>query len=467
MVKAKINIDSLIDIVKNGGIIKTGVDIYNKQGLLLLEKNVPVNNVKPLLVIKKCGITDLPINLSGEGGLWDQSGNPISFELTDETEDAEGRDGGVSDVEKRLHKITELRKLATEKYQSAKNNIKKVLSDIQDTGGEFDYQEVEETVSELIDFISLEETAFSYLTREIFSYDDYLYNHSVNVCTIGTVVLKRFNTHFGSMIGNQLAGFPEVFNDETEKKMDTFIFYQPEEIQEMALGYFLHDVGKVLIPDKILNKKGKLTDEEFEIVKQHSYVKGIEILKKNRIEYNLYIKNIVKYHHSNIYKGEERCYPHDKSYEEIPPYVKICKLSDIYDAMTSKRSYKEALSPISVVTDIFRNYAEKDGLLQFVLHSFVKTIGIFPPGSVTRMINGQMIYILDSDGPIVIPFTDTTGKPLSHHPEPFNLKDEEQHDESMRIDRRESLISPVEAYKILPDYLKESVLPDVTRDNQV
>ena len=105
------------------------------------------------------------------------------------------------------------------------------------------------------------------------------------------------------------------------------------------------------------------------------------ILEKNRLD-NPFVKNVVKYHHSPLFKGEEGCYPEDRHHIENPPYVKICKLADIYDAMTSKRSYKDAFNPIAVVTEIFRKYADKDFLLQFIIHSFVKVVGIYPPGSI-------------------------------------------------------------------------------------
>ena len=122
--------------------------------------------------------------------------------------------------------------------------------------------------------------------------------------------------------------------------------------------------------------------------------------------------------------------------------------------MTSKRSYKEAVNPISVVTGIFRKYAEKDHMLQFILHAFVKSVGIYPPGSIIHMQNGQMVYILDSDGPLVIPITDTHGTPLSSKPDPIKLGSEETKQKGLCIDRREPLISPLKAYDILPDYLR-------------
>jgi len=135
----------------------------------------------------------------------------------------------------------------------------------------------------------------------------------------------------------------------------------------------------VIVADEILNKEGRLTPFEFDEVKKHSYEYGTRLLDRNQIK-NSVVKNIVNYHHAQLYEGEERCYPLDKHPSQIPLYIKVCKLSDIYDAMTSRRCYKEAINPINVVTQLFRSYAKKDYILQYILHAFVKSIGIYPAG---------------------------------------------------------------------------------------
>ena len=73
----RISIDDLIEIVKTGGKVKTGVDVYNKNGILLLDKNVLVDKVKILEIIRENGINSVPVNQSLNGGLWDGSGNLI------------------------------------------------------------------------------------------------------------------------------------------------------------------------------------------------------------------------------------------------------------------------------------------------------------------------------------------------------------------------------------------------------
>jgi hypothetical protein len=166
------------------------------------------------------------------------------------------------------------------------------------------------------------------------------------------------------------------------------------------------------------------------------------------------IRNIINFHHAPLYEGEERCYPSDKPYFQIPLYSRICKLADIYDAMTSKRCYKEAVNPINVVTQIFRTYAKKDTMLQHILRAFVKSIGIYPPGSIVYLKNGQMAYVLESQGPIVLPFTDPDGMTLKLKSDPFDISALET-DESKRVDGKRSIKEPREVYESLPSYLKK------------
>jgi len=448
----KVTIDTLIEIVSKGGTVKTGIDIYNKNGILLIEKDIPITNVNVLLKIKENGVLDIPIDPEKAGGIWDYKGNMISLEP------ARPKTPPLSEIEVRIRKINQIKKEAGLKYRKAQDNIKKVIDDIKKTGGEFDYDSVEKTVTDLLNFLTIDESAFSYLTKEIFSYDDYLYNHSINVCTIATAVLNRFNDRFSSIISKYMATFSLNNLDSTDKPSTiSYIQYQPEDLNDIAIGFFLHDVGKVLIPDHILNKAGRLTDEEFEIIKTHTFEKGISIIEKNKLNYNPLIRNIVKYHHSELYAEEQRCYPNDKTHIEVPIYVKLCKLADIFDAMTSKRCYKEALNPILVVTEIFRQYSEKTPLLQFLLHTFMQVVGIYPSGSIITLQNGQLAYIMDSKGPIGIPFTDRHGLTLKNKPDPMNLESQEVIQKGLGIDRRKPIKSLKEAYNLLPGFLREAI----------
>ena len=110
----------------------------------------------------------------------------------------------------------------------------------------------------------------------------------------------------------------------------------------------MHDVGKIGIPGTIINKKGRLTDEEYEIIKTHPE-KGGEILSKISLSPNLPIG--AKYHHERY---DDKGYPEGLKGEEIPEIARIIAVADTYDAMASKRSYRDGL-PIEKIKSELKN----------------------------------------------------------------------------------------------------------------
>ncbi len=461
----KVSIDKLIEVVEKGGKIRTGIDIFNRRGRLILEKDVLVCEIKPLLNVKKFGVSRVPIVSSNAGGVWDKNGKGVSLDLPKLTPDLQKEEGSAKkstpgEVDRIIQEICEMKDIASKKYRKAKSCIKQVLASIQETGGDFDCQPIQDTVSDLCDFVSINDNAFSYLTREIFTYNDYELNHSINVCTIGTVVMNKFNRSLNAMVNNSLQStMVSTLNNSYKSKRSSFSYCLPDDLRDISMGFFLHDMGMVLVDKQIINKEGKLTDAEFELVKSHSLSKGVELLERNGLA-NPYFKNISLYHHAKLFDDEVRCYPKAKKPEEVPPYVKVCKLADIYDAMTSKRSYKEAHNPVEVVAEIFYKYAEKDRLLQMILHSFVKAVGICPPGSIVGLTNGQLAYVLDSEGPTLLPITDISGQTLRDKPDLLVLEKDVDGMQGVKIDRRKPLLSPIEAYKILPTYLVKTLFSD-------
>ncbi len=115
-----------------------------------------------------------------------------------------------------------------------------------------------------------------------------------------------------------------------------------EEIQHIAMASIMHDVGKIAIPDAILNKPGKLTPEEFEVMKTHT-LQGAELLEKipqmkNHKAFR-YAYDIARHHHE---RWDGRGYPDGLREDEISVWAQIVSLADVYDALISKRVYKEA-----------------------------------------------------------------------------------------------------------------------------
>ncbi len=115
-------------------------------------------------------------------------------------------------------------------------------------------------------------------------------------------------------------------------------------ISQMAQAAALHDIGKLLMPDKILQKPGPLTRDEFEIIKTHT-VKGCEILEYiktiSQEPYFSYCYDICRYHHER-YDGSG--YPEGLAGDEIPLLAHIVSIVDVYDTLITKRAYKDAIS---------------------------------------------------------------------------------------------------------------------------
>lgn len=121
-----------------------------------------------------------------------------------------------------------------------------------------------------------------------------------------------------------------------------------EDIKTLEIGGLFHDIGKIGVPDTILRKESKLTDDEYSEIKNHPSI-GVHILSSATIFQN--IIPIVKHHHE---KYDGTGYPGKLKGEDIPYFARITALADTFDAMTSKRSYRDALSLDVVISEFER-----------------------------------------------------------------------------------------------------------------
>ncbi|MCA1793275.1 MAG: hypothetical protein LC660_05265 [Desulfobacteraceae bacterium] len=164
MTNTMVTIDNLIEIVRSGGKVKTGVDVYNTKGTLLLEKNILVEKPRILEIIKENGIRSVMVNAASDGGLWDESGHRIQFS-SDGTVDPSPPEKKMplptpselgpfsKDVGQRLQEIEAMKKQAAIAYQEAKDCIKKAMEQIKGNNGQFDIQVVETQVDQLSKFL--------------------------------------------------------------------------------------------------------------------------------------------------------------------------------------------------------------------------------------------------------------------------------------------------------------------------
>ncbi len=170
-------------------------------------------------------------------------------------------------------------------------------------------------ISSVTDMILSEDETTSNLLR-ITSHDFYTYTHSVNVGVMGILLAKS------------------LF-----RKSDD------HDLHELGAGFFLHDLGKVNVDSAIINKPGRLTDQEMGRMRTHPY-QGYKILQKADA-LTEECKHIVLQHHE-FFDGSG--YPRHLKGDEIHVYGKICCIADVFDALTSERSYKKGLSSYDALT---------------------------------------------------------------------------------------------------------------------
>jgi len=162
-----------------------------------------------------------------------------------------------------------------------------------------------------------------------------------------------------------------------------------EKIEEVIQAGLLHDIGKVEIPDEILNKPGKLLEFELEIMQRHSLI-GYYCLK-NITEISQPIKEAVLSHHERV---DGSGYPYGLKGDEIDLYAKIIAIADVYDAMTQDRVYKKGVNPF-VAFEMFQTL----GMGTFdvhVLNVFLKNIAVNFTGLKVIMENGEhgeIVYV--------------------------------------------------------------------------
>jgi len=190
--------------------------------------------------------------------------------------------------------------------------------------------------------------------------DDYTFMHSVAVCALMIALARQLGL-------------------------------DADTVRQAGMGGLLHDLGKSAIPLDILNKPGKLTDQEFRIVKNHPEAGHRLLIAAGRAgEIPL---DVCLHHHE---KADGSGYPHGLTADRISLFAKMGAICDIYDAITSDRPYKAGWDP----AESLRRMAEWSAghFDEKVFHAFVKSVGIYPIGSLVRLESG-LLGIVASQGP--------------------------------------------------------------------
>lgn len=187
------------------------------------------------------------------------------------------------------------------------------------------------------------------------SYDDYTYNHSMMVGLVSTLIGVRLGL--------------------TEHRLN-----------ELAVCGLMHDLGKVDIPLEIINKPTALTDEEFEIVRNHP-ANALRRLRGKHPCSPAVLQGIASHHEK--YDGSG--YPDNLQGEQIPLYGRILALADVFDALTSRRSYRESWTPeqaIEYMMGLANTHFDYT-----LLHVFLSVIAAYPVGCILRLSNGYTCVV--------------------------------------------------------------------------
>ncbi len=194
--------------------------------------------------------------------------------------------------------------------------------------------------------------------------DNYTYMHSVAVCAMMITLAREL-------------GLSE------------------KDVNQAGISGLMHDLGKAMMPLSVLNKPGKLTDDEFDIIKTHP-AEGYELLK-NSDEVSLDVLDVVLHHHEQ-YDGSG--YPRGLKGEGISLFSRMAAVCDVYDAVTSTRPYKDGWDPAYALQQMVSWKGHFDSK---ILQAFIKSIGIYPVGSLVKLESGRLGIVLEQ----------TTGKLLS------------------------------------------------------
>lgn len=152
-------------------------------------------------------------------------------------------------------------------------------------------------------------------------------------------------------------------------------------LQDLAMGAMVHDIGKIFIEKKILNKNGKLTKEEYEIVKGHVQ-KGFDYLSQKGDLTESAMKTVLD-HHERFSGGG---YPNGLCGEDIHIFGRISAVSDVYDALTSNRPYREAMLPSNAVEYIMGGFGNMFD--PAVVEAFIQKVAPYPVGTCIELSNG-------------------------------------------------------------------------------
>lgn len=258
-----------------------------------------------------------------------------------------------------------------EEFAEAKKvetEARKIIHDVMDDvrlGKQIALEKVAPVVEKITDSILRNKDALTFLSR-IRQVNEYTFQHSVSVCAL----MVSFSRALG---------------------------HDRQTINEIGVGALLHDVGKMKVPEAILNKEARLTENEFVLMKSHVVHSSLILSQTEGITQAAL--DVAGQHHER-YDGTG--YPHGLKEDEISLYGQMAAIVDVYDAITSDRCYHKGME----VADALRKLFEwgKYHFNNELVHTYIRTVGIYPVGSLVKMESGLLGVVAKSNpGSLMVP----------------------------------------------------------------
>lgn len=262
----------------------------------------------------------------------------------------------ITEAEHRLTFETEIRKAAKLRTRT-RGYIDKLFSDVR-MGFAVDTETAKAVVSDLVDAITDDENTALWLTN-LKNVHEYTAQHCVNVSVLSIVFAKH-------------------------------LAFTTEQMKLIGLGALLHDVGKMYVPAEILDKPGKLSAEEFDVVKRHP-VDGWRTMQEtgNVPDQSL---QIIHYHHERL---SGRGYPDGLKGDQLSTAVLMVAICDVYDAMTSDRVYHSGMPAHDALKALYQIAPGEFG--KKLMEEFIRCIGVYPVGSVVELFSGDIGIVMSVD----------------------------------------------------------------------
>ncbi len=212
-------------------------------------------------------------------------------------------------------------------------------------------------VSDIADSVQRNPGAIVSLAR-LKTSDDYTFMHSVAVCALMVALARQLNLN----------------------ESDT---------REAGLAGLVHDLGKALMPPDVLNKPGALTPQEFAIMKGHPEAGHKMLIEGKGV--GAVPLDVCLHHHEKV---NGKGYPHGLKGDEISLFAKMGAVCDVYDAITSNRPYKAGWDPSDSITRMAQ-WAKEGHFDERIFQAFVKSIGIYPTGSLVKLKSGRLAVVVE------------------------------------------------------------------------